>query len=56
MTNLVYDSNSPTGVSVEPKAKPGVATGPLVAIGWVLFLILLAISPALVWAGWKWLT
>ena len=26
---------------------------PWVAIGWLLFLVLLLISPALVWAAWK---
>lgn len=28
-------------------------TAPWVAIGWLLFMVLLLISPALVWAGWK---
>lgn len=28
-------------------------TTPWVAIGWLLFMVLLLISPALVWAGWK---
>lgn len=28
-------------------------TSPLTAIGWLLFTILLLISPAVVWAGWR---
>lgn len=28
---------------------------PLAAIGWLVFLILVCLSPAIVWAGWMWL-
>lgn len=34
-------------------AKTSVITSPLAAIGWLAFTVLLLISPALVWAGWK---
>lgn len=28
-------------------------TSPWTAVGWLVFTVLLMISPALVWAGWK---
>lgn len=30
-------------------------TGPLTAIGWLLFAVLLVLSPVIVWAVWGWL-
>lgn len=30
------------------------STGPLTAIGWLAFVVLLLVSPALVWAVWGW--
>ena len=43
--------------SVFPEApeKPQEApTGPLVALGWVVFLVAIACAPAVVWAVWRW--
>lgn len=53
MTNgLSFDSK--TGDVVRTQAKTS-TSGPWEAIGYLLFCILLATSPALVWAAWSWL-
>lgn len=49
---LNFDRKTGDVVRIPPKAS---TSNPWEAIGYLLFCILLAISPALVWAAWSWL-